>query len=74
MTLLVFLHSDDLLAYPGALSDIVETFEKQQCDAVYGDLQYVAKNDLNKVIRCWKSGFLTMKNEVWLDASHPTFI
>lgn len=69
-----FLHSDDLLAYPGALSDIVETFEKQQCDAVYGDLQYVAKNDLNKVIRCWKSGFFNHEKMKygWMPP-HPTF-
>ncbi|CQQ21068.1 glycosyltransferase [Yersinia mollaretii] len=69
-----FLHSDDLFAYPDVLTDIVAIFEKKQCDAVYGDLQYVAKNDLTKVIRCWESGFFnhTKMKYGWMPP-HPTF-
>ncbi|HGU1670929.1 TPA: glycosyltransferase family 2 protein, partial [Escherichia coli] len=51
-----FLHSDDLLAYDDAIADIAKTFESTGCDAIYGDLEYVAQNDTTKRIRLWKSG------------------
>lgn len=69
-----FLHSDDLFAYTDAIKDIVAQFDKEQCQAVYGDLEYVAQDDTNKVIRLWKSGQYTrskLKNG-WMPP-HPTF-
>jgi len=56
-----FLHSDDLLASPDTLKNIVAAFNSQgsnnllQVDGVYGDLVYVGKKDTKKVIRYWKS-------------------
>ncbi|MCC8358444.1 glycosyltransferase family 2 protein [Salinimicrobium sediminilitoris] len=49
-----FVHSDDLLASPTTISDIVKAFE-EKVDGVYGDLQYVKKEDPSKVVRYWKS-------------------
>ncbi|PSU50942.1 glycosyl transferase [Photobacterium frigidiphilum] len=69
-----FLHSDDLFAYPDAIKDIVAQFDTDKCQAVYGDLEYVAQDDTNKVIRLWKSGQYTrskLKNG-WMPP-HPTF-
>lgn len=69
-----FLHSDDLFAYPNAVQDIVELFEKEQCEAVYGDLEYVSKDDVSNVVRLWKSGEYKqpMLTSGWMPP-HPTF-
>lgn len=69
-----FLHSDDLLAYPQAISDVVEKFQRFNCDAVYADLEYVSKNDLTSVVRKWESGNYSV-NKVkygWMPP-HPSF-
>ena len=50
-----FVHSDDLLASETTVSDIVKAFEEKKVDGVYGDLQYVKKEDPSKVVRYWKS-------------------
>ncbi|NND77604.1 MAG: glycosyltransferase [Flavobacteriales bacterium] len=49
------LNADDVYTHRSVISKIVHTFNEHNTDAVYGDLQYVAKNDLNKVIRYWRS-------------------
>ncbi|EPI9236201.1 glycosyltransferase, partial [Yersinia enterocolitica] len=51
-----FLHSDDIFASPNVITDVVDIFNNTMCDAVYGDLEYVAKDDVNKVIRRWTGG------------------
>lgn len=69
-----FLHSDDLFAYPEAVKDLVETLQGSNAQAVYADLEYVAKNDTNKVIRKWISGNY-QRNKLchgWMPP-HPTF-
>lgn len=68
-----FVHSDDLLASNHIVTDVVTQLQNEQLDGVYGDLQYVDKFDLNKVIRLWKScdfkpGLL---KQGWMPA-HPT--
>ena len=69
-----FLHSDDLLAYDDAIADIAKTFESTGCDAIYGDLEYVAQNDTTKRIRLWKSGsFSRFKMKVGWMPPHPSF-
>ena len=49
------LHSDDLLFSPNTISDIFTKLKAEKLDGVYGDLQYVDKENTNKVIRFWKS-------------------
>lgn len=69
-----FLHSDDLLAYPEAISDLVDTFKNNECDAVYADLEYVSQDDITKVIRKWKSGEYTIgKVKYGWMPPHPTY-
>lgn len=69
-----FLHSDDLFAYPYAVSDLVSTLTREQTDAVYADLEYVSKEDTAKVIRKWTSGAFHQKKILagWMPP-HPTF-
>lgn len=50
------LHSNDEYAYNDVLSDVARIFENSNVDLVYGDLNYVRKNNTSKVVRYWKSG------------------
>jgi glycosyltransferase involved in cell wall biosynthesis len=50
------LNSDDFYASENVLREVVDTFQQSGCDAVYGDLQYVCKDDVSKVVRYWRSG------------------
>lgn len=69
-----FLHSDDLFAYPDAVKDLVETLERDDVQAVYADLEYVSKDDTNKVIRKWVSGIYDQqKLRLGWMPPHPTF-
>ena len=66
------LHSDDFYATKNIISDVINLFSKTETDSVYGDLQYVAKNE--KIIRYWKAGkydeSLFLKG--WMPP-HPSF-
>lgn len=49
-------------------------FKNEQCDAVYADLEYVSKRDINHVIRRWKSGsYNKRKMKLGWMPPHPTF-
>jgi glycosyltransferase len=69
-----FLHSDDIYADKNIISEVVEAFEKNNTDSIYGDLVYVDKEDTNKVFRYWKSGDYSFKKLTngWMPP-HPTF-
>ena len=68
------LNSDDMLASPNVIMDIVACFDEKQVDSVYGDLVYVDPANPQKVMRYWKG--LSYKrsrfNYGWMPA-HPTF-
>lgn len=69
-----FVHSDDLLASKTVISKLVNKFLNEKFDGVYGDLQYVNKNDTSKVLRYWKSNDFDcgLLKKGWMPA-HPTF-
>lgn len=66
------LHADDVYSGKGVISSVMQ--KMQQVDGVYGDLQYVDRSDLTKVIRNWKSGMYHagMFRKGWMPP-HPTF-
>ena len=69
-----FLHSDDIYEDAHVLTKVNTLFEKENVDSVYGDLVYVNKENINKVVRYWKSGEYSnskLKNG-WMPP-HPTF-
>lgn len=68
-----FMHSDDFFAHDGVLSRIAEKFEDPAVEAVFGDLDYVAKDDTSRVIRHWSTGPFTLQKlkRGWMPA-HPT--
>lgn len=51
-----FLHSDDILAHDGVLAQVAKVLAHPKIDGVYGDLDYVAAHDTNRIIRRWRSG------------------
>ncbi len=50
-----FLHADDLYAGPEVLARVAAAFADPAVSAVYGDLQYVRREDTSRVIRHWRS-------------------
>jgi glycosyltransferase len=69
-----FLHADDQFASPVALARIASAFEDPAVGAVYGDLVYVKKNDVSRVVRYWRAGQYqrTQLTQGWMPP-HPTF-
>lgn len=69
-----FMHSDDLFASDDIIEKVAAIFAKHDVDSIYGDLQYVYKNDTDKVLRYWKSGeFSIRKLKMGWMPPHPTF-
>jgi glycosyltransferase involved in cell wall biosynthesis len=69
-----FLHSDDLFAHDNVVSQVVEEFVDNKIDIVYGDLDYVMKDQINTVVRHWQAGEFS-RNKLrygWMPP-HPTF-
>jgi len=77
---IAFLHADDIYAANDIIEKVVSAFNKepatnnQQLESVYGDLEYVNKQDTSKVIRYWQSGECTevKLRRGWMPP-HPTF-
>ena len=69
-----FLHADDVFENCEVLAKVAVAFQDPVIDAVYGDLVYVRHDDINKVIRYWKSGHYNdaALSRGWMPP-HPTF-
>lgn len=68
-----FMHSDDFYAHDGVLASIGEVFEDPAVEAVFGDLNYVAKDDTSRVIRHWSTGsFYPRRLKYGWMPAHPT--
>ena len=50
------MHSDDLFAGIHVLEKVAKYFQNPEIDMVYGDLQYVARLDISRIIRFWRAG------------------
>lgn len=68
-----FLHSDDFYSSNDSLSKIAKAFEDPTVCAVYGDLEYVTRNDTSRVIRHWQSKPFERGDLSWgWMPAHPT--
>ena len=69
-----FLNADDVYFDHLALEKVASVFEKEEVDACYGDMVYVDRSDLNRVVRYWKSCCFEdgLFANGWCPA-HPTF-
>jgi glycosyltransferase involved in cell wall biosynthesis len=50
------LHSDDVFADAQVLADVAACFLNPAVNLVYGNLDYVARSDANRVVRHWHAG------------------
>ncbi len=68
------LNSDDYYPHIGIIEKVVKTFENTKCDAIYGDLVFVDKNEGKKVVRKWVAGDFNRNQfyKGWMPP-HPTF-
>jgi len=68
------LNSDDFYIDDHVLSDVAKVFLDQNIDACYGDLVYVKQNNVDQVVRFWKSRDykLGLFKAGWMPP-HPTF-
>lgn len=68
------LHSDDFYTSNEVLQKIAERFNKENCEALYGDLLYVSKDNTDKIIRKWRAGEFKSNSFLfgWMPP-HPTF-
>lgn len=66
-------HSDDFFTDSFVLNKVAQAFEHEQVEAVYGDLDYVAAADPERIIRRWRSGSFssTKLARGWMPP-HPT--
>lgn len=69
-----FLHSDDVFPDPDVLKRVAAAFTNSGVDAVYGDLEYVKRSDVSKVVRYWSAGTYSLQalRAGWMPP-HPTF-
>ena len=68
------LNSDDFYPNSFVLSNVASSFEKYNCDAIYGDLVYVKSDNVSKITRYWQAGkYSTSKIKNGWMLPHPTF-
>jgi len=67
------MHSDDFYSDDRVLERIASAFADPAVDGVYGDLDYVAREDPSRVIRRWRSGTYEAERLAWgWMPPHPT--
>lgn len=68
-----FMHSDDMFADATIVAQIAMAYTDSAVDTVYGDLQYVRKEDTSRVVRHWKSSPFELRQlyRGWMPP-HPT--
>jgi glycosyltransferase involved in cell wall biosynthesis len=68
------LNGDDVYFDETVLQNVANAFKKNESDCVYGDLYYVARNNLDEIVRYWKSSKFKKGSFArgW-HPPHPTF-
>ncbi|MBK7667437.1 MAG: glycosyltransferase [Sphingobacteriaceae bacterium] len=68
------LHSDDFYMSSNVIENVANSFNQNQCDALYANLYYVDKDDTDKIKRKWHSGNYSEGSFLngWMPP-HPTF-
>ncbi len=72
--IVALIHADDFYTNDKIISGVVKIFLEKNVDTVYGDLQYVDRENTDKVTRYWQSGEYTdgLFLKGWMPP-HPTF-
>jgi glycosyltransferase involved in cell wall biosynthesis len=72
--IVAFLNADDVYIDRHVISDIVAVARTGKFEAVYGDLLYVRRDNLGKVVRYWKAGeYLPGAFRLGWVPPHPSF-
>lgn len=68
------LHSDDVYANNNVISMVIHRFRNSDIMSLYGDLVYIDKKDVNKIVRYWKAGEYRVEQfkKGWMPP-HPAF-
>jgi len=69
------INSDDVYADNNVLENTIEVFNEEHCDACYGNVAMVKRDDLNQISRLWKTDsnkYLSQLKYGWVPA-HPSF-
>lgn len=67
------LNSDDVYASNDVITEVAKKIKESNADALYADLVYVERNNLNKIKRYWKSGKFKRSKFKWgWMPPHPT--
>ena len=68
------LNADDIYFNAHCLETVADEFARSQADSVFGDLVYVKPNNLDKVVRYYRSNHFSVSRFArgWMPA-HPTF-
>ncbi len=68
------LNADDMYAHSGIVSRIMQEFDQNNVDSVYGDLVIVKRDDTNKIVRYYPAKNFHIKRFEYGDMPpHPTF-
>jgi len=68
------LNSDDFYANEQIIENIVKIMEESSVDSCYGDILYVDRSNLDKIVRVWKAGnFDRTKFRYGWMPPHPSF-
>lgn len=72
--IIAILNSDDFYVHSEVIAQVAAHFQRTNVDSVYGDLQYVGKDNTDNVIRDWISGIYHRQNFLygWMPP-HPAF-
>lgn len=68
------LNSDDVFFNNDVIEKVVESFSTHSIDCLFGDIVYVNRNDIFKIVRYWKSSIMPKHGfyRAWHPA-HPSF-
>ena len=75
--IICFLCADDMYVHENVLQSIADAFQSNpETDMIYGDIVYVDRNDLSKVVRYWKSSPFKqgLFNQGWMAPNTALFI
>ena len=72
--IIAIINSDDFYVHSAVISLVVQQFKRNRVDSIYGDIQYVAPQNTQRVIRNWVSGKYQRHNFLygWMPP-HPAF-
>lgn len=66
------LHSDDIFYNNNVIKNVMNKFSKTKADIIYGDIQYINKN--NHIIRKWLSNNKFFKNKIFTSKNYNNLI